>query len=215
MSNVAGDARIQKWLNSPEEYRLFSTDWYTVEGFTDTLYNVEGSRNDPPIDGYDSWKDILVRGAGLHDSECYAPATVESKGSSHDADNNFMVGGHMTLSDVGDVPHGGTSYLMPLCKYHNHTTRNRVPFPVENKTVVALIGYMQGEHYATFAARLPPKEDKTFGLIYKATDGVWSHRDLSESDAEKVDMTKYPRHILLKKSKEKGEFCSIANIRMP
>jgi hypothetical protein len=128
--------------------RILSTDW-EVTDFAEDLYNVSGSTHDPEIGG--NWLDLL-RDARILDP-CYVTFPLpEEPGTSHP---DKLVGGHMTTDPQGYVPIGGVSYLMPLCKWHNHIARNGIAFQHEKTRLLRLFGYMQGEPKATFMARAP------------------------------------------------------------
>lgn len=119
----------------------------------------------------------------------------------------------MTKHDNGDVPTGGTSYLMPICSYHNHYTKTG-PFEIRNKIIIVLSGFLQRmDTYATFAARLPTDDDKKFGLVFKDEDnGYWQHIDITAEQAYKVSVKTHPRHILIEKSNSSDRFCKVADI---
>jgi hypothetical protein len=122
-----------------------------VVPYAGVLYNVEGSSIDPPLDP-DGWKQLLLDN-GI-DGDCYVthPLPEEGRGRSHPADS---VGGHMTPDAEGRVETGGICYLMPLCKWHNHTRRNRTPFEHDETEMLELSGYMMADLAATFLARMP------------------------------------------------------------
>jgi hypothetical protein len=59
---------------------LFSTG-FSVVYYEGVIYNVEGSTDDPDIDG-DSWKELLIRN-GI-DGNCYVTAPLpDREGTSH------------------------------------------------------------------------------------------------------------------------------------
>ena len=128
--------------------RILSTDWALTD-FAGDLFNVSGSTHDPEIGG--NWLDLL-RGADIVDP-CYVTYPLPTKKKTSHPDE--LVGGHMTTDPEGYVAIGGISYLMPLCKWHNHIARNGVAFQHEKTRMLKLFGYMQGEPLATFVARAP------------------------------------------------------------
>lgn len=139
------------------DIELLSTGARVVH-YEDVLYNVQGSTRDPDIDG-ENWKKLLISyGIG---GDCYATAPPpDREGTTHP---RFMVGGHITPNADGRVPLGGICYLMPLCKWHNSTSRNGKPFEHEETEMLELSGFMEGDIAATFAARMPG--DAAFRLV--------------------------------------------------
>lgn len=142
----------QALKNFATRYRgveLFSTGSKVVH-YEGVLYNVEGSTDDPDIDGL-NWKRLLIRN-GI-DGDCYVTDPLPDRdGTSHPG---FNVGGHMTSNSDGHVEHGGFCHLMPLCKWHNSTRRDGTPFEHEETKMLKLTGYMEGDLAVTFAARSP------------------------------------------------------------
>jgi hypothetical protein len=116
--------------------------------FEGILYNVKGSSDDPRLGG--SWKQLLMN-YGIRGS-CYVSAPLPKVGESHHPD--FAVGGHMTPNPRGRVETGGICYLMPLCHWHNNTSRNGTPFQHRNNRMLMLHGYMKGEFFGSFISRL-------------------------------------------------------------
>lgn len=152
---------------------LFSTSARVVT-LADPLYNVSGSSDDPQIDGK-SWKELLKH-YGIS-GDCFADTPVPPEGKTHPL---FQVGGHMTLHADGSVPFGGTSYLMPLCKWHNSTSRNGIPFSHAQTRLVELSGYMEGEPAATFLARM--SASTPLALVYLGDNGL-TYRNVDGHDA--------------------------------
>ena len=143
---------------------LFSTGAKIVD-YAGVLYNVEGSTADPDIDGA-NWKELLIRN-GI-DGDCYVIDPMPDRdGTSHPG---FNVGGHMTPSADGHVPSGGICYLMPLCKWHNSTTRDGTPFEHEQTQMLELSGFMEGDIAATFTARM--SGDAAYRLVSVEGDDV-------------------------------------------
>lgn len=152
----------------------------TRVNYTGGLYNVSGSTDDPkhvPNNNGVAWKQLLIN-YGIN-GQCYV--TNANPGGSHP---DFSVGGHMTPNQNGVVATGGVCYLMPLCHWHNSTSRNGVLFSHTNSNMLRLSGYMQGELALTFQIRLPSSEP--FALLCKK-DGEWSYRDLSQAEAKSFD----------------------------
>jgi hypothetical protein len=136
-----------------------------VVPYAGVLYNVEGSDGDPPLDP-DGWKQLLLDN-GI-DGDCYVTHPLpDREGTTHP---RFKVGGHMTPSPVGHVEQGGICYLMPLCKWHNSTSRNRTPFEHEETRMLKLSGYMEADLAATFLARMPG--DAEFRLVSVEGDAL-------------------------------------------
>ncbi len=153
----------------------------SIINYSGVIYNVDGSTDDPHqipgSIGY-NWKKLLIQygiGIGL-DNKCYVSDPLPNSESSHPS---FSVGGHMTDNPDGIVEKGGISYLMPLCKWHNSTARNGVPFSLNNDVILELTGYMESESAAMFALRLP--SDKPYAAL-KLVDGGWNPVNLSESE---------------------------------
>ncbi len=120
-----------------------------VVDYSGILYNVRGSSDDPKLGG--SWKALLIE--NHINGDCYVSEPApDPSGSSHPC---FALGGHMTPNADGRVPRGGSCYLMPLCHWHNNTGRDGTPFRLRQTRMLRLLGYMQGDTYASFAARLP------------------------------------------------------------
>jgi hypothetical protein len=133
--------------------------------YTGVLYNVSGSSADPKIDGL-GWRKLLIS-KGI-DGDCYVTDPLpDEDGTSHPG---FDVGGHMTPNADGHVSLGGDSYLMPLCKWHNSTARDGIPFEHDETEMLVLRGYMQGDLALTFAARLPG--DDPFRLVSLEGDAM-------------------------------------------
>ena len=127
---------------------LESTDCEVVD-YGGVLYNVRGSSDDPNLGG--SWRGLLIR-HGISGS-CYV--TEPAPDPSESTHPEFALGGHMTPNANGFVPTGETCYLMPLCHWHNSTGRDGMPFKHRQTRMLRLLGYMQDDTYASFAARLP------------------------------------------------------------
>jgi hypothetical protein len=179
---------------------LFSTGFRVVD-YEGILYNVEGSTDDPDIDG-DSWKELLIRN-GI-DGDCYVTDPLPDRnGTSHPG---FDVGGHMTPNADGHVAHGGICYLMPLCKWHNSTRRDGTPFEHEETEILQLSGYMEGDLAVTFAARLPG--DAAYRLVSVEGDALAARPmnapQLHLFDARGAGPALPPNYLLFRRVEEDG-----------
>lgn len=159
--------------------RITSTGAELVN-FSAGLYNVTGSTDDPkriPDHENAAWKALLIAYGISDSSPCYV--TNPGAEGSHP---NFMVGGHMTTVQSGVVPVGGICYLMPLCKWHNSTSKDGTLFSHSETKMLKLTGYMQGELAATFALRLPSSDP--YAMLYH--DGIgWNHKNFaSKTEAD-------------------------------
>lgn len=155
--------------------------------YTGNLYNVDGSSDDPNIDGR-NWKNLLTS-HGIN-SPCY----VSNSTPNNNSHPGFNVGGHMTQNSDGHVLVGADSYLMPLCSWHNHTSRNGVAFTHEKTLMLRLSGYMQDEFVASFIARLPSEE--RFALIYRDNE-EWKSLNLVDQQATDTKSGNLPEALLL------------------
>lgn len=162
MENI--EQALKDFATRYRHIELLSTGYEAVN-YGGILYNVSGSSPDPKIDGL-AWRKLLIS-KGI-DGDCYVTEPLpDEDGTSHPG---FDVGGHMTPNSDGHVPRGGISYLMPLCKWHNSTSRDGVPFEHDETEMLKLTGYMEGDLALTFAARLPG--DDTFRLVSLEGDAV-------------------------------------------
>lgn len=182
-----GSDRLTEFVQRFQNVALFSTGATFVE-FAEPLYNVSGSTPDPEIDGL-SWKQLLLS-RGIT-GNCYADAPDPGTGTSHPG---FRVGGHMTPNSDGSVEIGGVCYLMPLCSWHNSTSRDGVPFDHSQTAMLQLSGYMQSEPAAFFLARFGGAASSA--LIYLSDDGL-VHQRLDEPSAAAMNLlsTKLAKHI--------------------
>ena len=193
--------RLAAFVEQYKSVKLLSTRAEVVD-YHGTLYNITGSSDDPEIDGA-TWKRLLIK-HGI-DGACFVKVT-DPQGSHP----QFDVGGHMTPNSDGKVAYGETCYLMPLCKWHNSTSRNGQAFALTQSRILKLYGYMQGELSLTFMARMP--SEAPFSLIYE-TEGAWHTRPLSDAGGEhsakamfKEDDQPAPtRHVLLRRVEHEGE----------
>ncbi|MFC6663795.1 hypothetical protein [Deinococcus multiflagellatus] len=148
--------------------------------FTGDLYNVVGSTYDPKhVPGHlgESWKALLISMGIAASSPCYVTNDPAPPDKSHPA---FSVGGHMTVQSDGSVPNR-TCFLMPLCSWHNSTSRDGIRFTHTLTQMLQLTGYMLGELAATFQLRLP--SDAPYALLYYVESAQdWRFKDLYEHD---------------------------------
>lgn len=163
-------AQLAQFVRRYEGKRLFSTSAQVVT-FASVLYNVSGSTSDPKVPGSTSWKGLLQAYAAHSTpcqigSACYVTGPLPS-GGGHPA---FEVGGHMTTSAAGTVAKGGQCYLMPLCKWHNSTSKNGIAFSHSQTCMLQLSGYMQAEPAATFMARFEAKGASS--IVYLSSEGL-------------------------------------------
>jgi hypothetical protein len=175
---------------------LLSTGSRVVH-YEGVLYNVEGSTDDPDIDGA-SWKELLIRN-GIN-GDCYVTDPLpDREGTTHP---RFMVGGHMTPNDDGHVARGAICYLMPLCKWHNSTNRDGTPFEHEQTEMLELSGFMEGDIAATFAARMPG--DAAYRLVSVEGDGVAARPQLHLFDARAAGAALPASSLLFRRVEEDG-----------
>lgn len=173
--------KIQEFVELAQNNRIKSTKAEKVT-VTDDLYNVDGSSDDPLVPGSKatSWLDLLEKN-GIT-GNCYVTNCPAPPNKSHP---NDYLGGHMTTDPDGKVIDGGSCYLMPLCKWHNNTARNKQNFKHQNKdNMLELSGYMEDELAVTFMIRLP--SNKPYALLYDTGEG-WAFEDLSEEQAENLE----------------------------
>jgi hypothetical protein len=168
--NIATE-QLKQFVARYGDMKIQSTSAKVVY-YADDLYNVDGSSDDPYIDGK-KWKPLL-QAYGIS-GNCYANTPVPQGITSHPA---FSVGGHMTPNADGDVPIGGDCYLMPLCSWHNNTARNGQVFEHTQTKMLELSGYMQGEPAATFLARM--SGEAPLSLVFLGEEGL-SYRNIPDA----------------------------------
>ncbi len=197
-----------------EGTRLLSTHADVVE-FSGVLFNVDGSSDDPEIDGH-NWRSLL-RDRGI-DGECYVTNIQPLRQTSHP---KFSVGGHMTVNQDGSVPVGGECYLMPLCSWHNNKARDGMAFEHTETRMLKLFGYMEQEPHATFSARMA--SDEEFALV-PLTDrggaGLLSPPQLGNQPAAMLDQIAGQDgsefFVLLRQCEEDGQtFYRIDDAKLP
>jgi len=74
----------------------------------------------------------------------------------------------MTTNINGIVTTGGVSYLMPLCKWHNHPARNDKAFEHDRTEMLLLRGFMQSDTALTFKWRLFDNKSRYKALVETA-----------------------------------------------
>lgn len=194
--------------------RLFSTH-ADVVAFTGALYNVDGSSDDPEIDGY-NWRSLL-RERGV-DGNCYVTNVQPPADTSHP---DFSVGGHMTVNQDGSVPFGGECYLMPLCSWHNSKSRDGMAFEHVETQMLKLFGYMQHEPLATFSARMA--SSAKFALVpltERDGAGLLSPPRLGDLPTEMFKQMTHDEQsgffVLLRQHEEDGQtFYEIEDAKLP
>jgi hypothetical protein len=194
MPNI--EQALRDFANRHQGIGLLSTGARVVD-YEGVLYNVEGSTDDPGIDGA-NWKELLIRN-GI-EGDCYVTdPQPDREGTSHPG---FNIGGHMTPNANGNVPHGGICYLMPLCKWHNSTSRDGTPFEHEETEMLELSGFMEGEIAATFAARMPA--DAAYRLISIEGDALAARPRLRLFDSRIAGAALPASYILFRRMEEDG-----------
>ena len=110
----------------------------------------------------------------------------------------------MTKDITGQVPNGGSCYLMPLCSWHNSTARNGVAFKHTKTEMLLLTGYMNCDTALTFSLR-QGETDAQF-RIGTFENGQFDVEDLSQNDLNSrtakmgtLDARAKPPHVVLKK----------------
>jgi hypothetical protein len=187
--------------------------------YPEVLYNVTGSTHDPaavPGSRGNSWIGLL-RGNGLGGGACNVISPLSDEETSHP---KYQVGGHMTENQNGIVPYGGDSYLMPLCKWHNSTSRDEVPFRHQGKNIIRLSGYMQGELAESFVMRFPSNYPMAM-LYYDQGLSEWNHKNLSNEEAAKIESgvdseaVEIGAHILFERQAAERGVLKIKEINIP
>ena len=75
----------------------------------------------------------------------------------------------MALTRDGKIPHGGISYLMPLCAWHNSKARDGKNFEHTKTKMLELGGFMEGQTPFTFNMRR--KDLGSHRIIVKTNKG--------------------------------------------
>jgi len=222
LRKLSSDEQVRGWKEKYEGYSFFSTDSNVIT-YNGILYNVSGSSTDPDeVHGCIgcSWRELLEKKIPETEGKyCYVENSKATDNSSHfKTGPDYVVGGHMTTNKDGHVEVGGETYLMPLCKWDNSTSRNEEPFQVTSKRILVLEGYMLPEPYVTFAARLPAIQGNVFGLVYfDEKMGLWRHKDINSKQAKNLSSANDEdpnQYILFEKSKNKGEECKLQDACM-
>lgn len=177
--------RLANFVDRWGKVELYSTGSQLIN-FSGVLYNVDGSSDDPQLNG-ESWKGLLI--ANGINSACYV-TNETPPGNSHP---KFSVGGHMTTNENGKVEFGADSYLMPLCSWHNSKARDGVPFEHTKTLMLKLSGFMEGELAATFLARLP--SERRHAIVYSGGNEPMCS-NLSEPEARAAERGQFPDDVL-------------------
>lgn len=189
--------RVKDFVATMKSKRMLSTG-ATVVHYSGVLYNVQGSTHDPKeVPGHEglSWKSLLkINGI---EGNCYVS---EPRGEGSHPD--FSVGGHMTPNQDGSVSNGIT-FLMPLCYWHNSTSRDGIPFTLSENKMLRLTGYNLGELEATFKMRLP--NSKPYSVLYYNNDH-WDFLDVSEEEALRIKNNGFDNYyyVLMKRHEERS-----------
>lgn len=219
-SDLSSIEQMKKWMDQHPGPFIQSTGSKVIR-YEGILYNVSGSTKDPDeVQGCKgcSWIDLLEKELpGSKAKMCFVENSKAGKGTSHFKTGwKNVVGGHMTKNKDGHVEVGGTTYLMPLCKWDNSTCRNEEPFQVTDKNIVLLLGYMLPELYVTFAARLPAIGKNTFGLVYLDEErGIWRHKDIDTNKAKTISSSNRldpNQYVLIEKSNNSRDDCKIQEV---
>ena len=184
METIQGLDAVRKFVERNAEQGIETTG-ASVVSCSAGLYNVCGSTDDPPhVPGHENatWKGLLQ--AYKIDGQCYV--TNPGAEGTHP---QFLVGGHMTTDAKGVVAPKGSCYLMPLCKWHNSTSKDGILFDHTETAMLQLTGYMVGELAVTFRLRMP--NAAPYALLYYA-NGAWDYQDLSAGAAAEVKAGRLP-----------------------
>lgn len=177
MNSESESNQIRAFIKRYGAIRLFSTGATPVD-ISDELYNVHESTEDPKsVDDHigRAWKALFNRVLDLPDASCYVTDPLPQSDSSHP---DFSVGGHMTTKSSGIVEQGGTTYLMPLCYWHNSTSRDGIAFHHTETRMLKLSGFMEGDTALTFSMRMPDKDPYTL-LYFDPHRQEWSYKKLN------------------------------------
>lgn len=165
--------------NAPDSI-IYSTS-ATIVDISEDVFNVRGSSGDPKIGGK-SWKQLLK------DNGIYGPCYVtnhkpDKPDTSHD--KGSWLGGHMALTQDGIIAEGGTSYLMPLCPWHNSKARDGKNFKHSKTRMLELGGYMEGQNAFTFHVRR--KDLGEYRVLYQEA-GDWRFEGVTSTDVKKASL---------------------------
>lgn len=207
---------VLDFVKRTEAIGILSTGAKVVD-YTGGLYNVSGSTHDPKAVKEHrgrAWKALLIEYGINAASECYVTGDVPA-GTSHPI---FRVGGQMTPNEDGTVTNG-ICYLMPLCGWHNSTSKNGVLFKHEHTKMLRLTGYLEGELEVTFKMRLPSADP--YAMLFQA-DGEWKFQNLSEkqlANVGKAALTKslstQPDHyVLFKRVREEKTHYALEDVKL-
>jgi len=170
---------------------IFSTT-AKVTNVSADVFNVRGSSGDPKIGGK-SWKQLL-KDKGIN-GPCYVTNQKPKKpNTSHD--KGTWLGGHMALTKDGKIEPGGTSYLMPLCAWHNSTARDEKKFEHRKIKMLELGGYMEGQNAFTFHMRR--RDLGEFRILHQEPDEGWLIDQIAPAEITKSTMSKKGSRLVAK-----------------
>lgn len=184
MTNTNESDEVRAFIRRYAGVGLLSTGAKLVD-YAGELYNVKGSTEDPKAVGGSrgaAWKKLFNAYADFSDACCYVTSPLPGETSSHP---DFAVGGHMTPNSSGIVQSGAVTYLMPLCKWHNSTSRDGIAFSHSKTKMLKLTGFMQGDTAITFALRLGNGYAYTL-LFFDTSSDSWVFRELDSSERSTV-----------------------------
>lgn len=123
------------------------------------------------------WKNLL-KSFGISTRYCYAtealPPSWQADGDECKPVHAASLAGHMTVNKDGSAIDGDKCYLMPLCHWHQETSRQCWAFCHDNKnSMLELSHIFAGESAVTFKMRLPNTAPLT--LLYQSETG-WDYR---------------------------------------
>jgi hypothetical protein len=184
MTSMSESDQVRAFIKRYSGIGLLSTGAELVE-YAGKLYNVKGSTEDPKaVDGSRgaSWKRLFDHYADFSEANCYVTSPLPNEASNHP---EFAVGGHMTPNSSGIVQPGGVTYLMPLCKWHNSTSRDGTAFSHAKTKMLKLTGFMEGDSAITFALRLENPHIHTI-LLHDPGNNAWAYKGLSVPEWQKI-----------------------------
>ena len=126
---------------------------------------------------------------------CYVTNQKPKKpNTSHD--KGTWLGGHMALTKDGKIEPGGTSYLMPLCAWHNSTARDEKKFEHRKIKMLELGGYMEGQNAFTFHMRR--RDLGEFRILHQEPDEGWLIDQIAPAEITKSTMSKKGSRLVAK-----------------
>ena len=102
----------------------------------DKFANAIKTTKDPKPTGYTAWTAFMVD-KGIDCSKCVTDGKLYNPANGSDCTGSFagnsskvMVGGHVLIGELNDTPEDNkTSYLLPICGYHNTKKANGATHP--------------------------------------------------------------------------------------